>query len=1153
MADNMMKISELTPGTVPLVGDEWLEAIQKDVDGTWESVRIQSSALKGLKGDKGDPGLSAYGIAQDNGYSGNVSDWLQSLIGLSAYDVAVDEGFVGTRAEWLDSLVGDTGLSAFEVAVAGGFVGTEADWLESLKGKSAYELAVDGGYTGTVSEWLDSLVGAEGKSVYQVAVDGGYTGTEQEWLDTLVGPEGPRGPQGYSPYELALQEGFEGTVEDWLNTLKGTSGPGLKILGSFTDVVFLPMSNNSPGDAYIIDYKMWVWVGDSWEPVGQVGPTGKSAYRVAVDAGFSGSRAQWLASLKGDSAYQIAVDNGFVGSKADWLDSLHGTNGKSAYEIALEEGFAGTKADWLVTLVGPKGEQGVVGPKGDQGDPAAAIKVLGQLATTAELPTSGTVEGDAYFVTRNDPELGVVLDLHVWTGSLWFNAGRISGPQGVQGTQGDQGIQGETGDSAYELAVANGYVGTVSQWLTSLKGEAGKSAYEVAVAGGYAGSETNWLNSLVGADGLSAYELALQNGFTGSETEWIDSLKGEKGDQGLTGAKGDQGDPVIIDGVVSTEAELPANPGGYSAWVVDTNLFIYLNGAWVDTGPFVGPSVYDVAVANGFVGTEAEWLAELEGSSAYQVAVDNGFVGTQADWLLSLVGPKGDKGDKGDQGDPGPSLNIIDTVATEADLPVTGTIGEGYLVGVNLYAWVNDVWKDLGPVKGPQGDVGPVGPDGPSAFDVAVANGFTGTQTDWINSLKGKSAYQISVDNGFGGDVASWLASLQGKSAYQVAVDGGYVGTEAEWLTSLQGAKGDKGDPGDPGDPGADGKSAYQVAVDGGYTGTQQEWLDSLVGAAGASAYDIAVANGFVGTEQEWLDSLNGQDAMGLTVLGQLASSGDLPTTGNVQGDTYAINGHYWTWVETTGTWEDLGDFRGPQGLKGDQGDPGLPGDPGPQGDSAYQVAVNGGYTGTEAEWLASLQGVRGLSAFEVYLENNPTYSGTEQDWLDSLDGNRWILLPNDPDSITGDVNDLALNTETNQYFQKTSDTVWAAVGFLGGGTVYEAPVDGAQYVRKDGAWTLLTADVPEAPADGTPYVRQDAGWIPLVAEVPEAPVDGTPYIRQDAAWTQLVIDATGTSTITGTSITDVSTPAAIHALLANMGITYDSVNGVWVNDESAI
>lgn len=42
------------------------------------------------------------------------------------------------------------------------------------------------------------------------------------------------------------------------------------------------------------------------------------------------------------------------------------------------------------------------------------------------------------------------------------------------------------------------------------------------------------------------------------------------------------------------------------------------------------------------------------GESAYQVAVDNGFEGTQPEWLLSLKGEKGDQGIQGDKGNTGP-------------------------------------------------------------------------------------------------------------------------------------------------------------------------------------------------------------------------------------------------------------------------------------------------------------------------------------------------------------------------------------------------------------------------------------------------------------------------------------------------------------------
>jgi len=56
------------------------------------------------------------------------------------------------------------------------------------------------------------------------------------------------------------------------------------------------------------------------------------------------------------------------------------------------------------------------------------------------------------------------------------------------------------------------------------------------------------------------------------------------------------------------------------------------------------------------------------------------------------------------------------------------------------------------------------------------------------------------------------ITALNGLSAYEVAVKNGFEGTEEEWLASLKGepgekgAQGDKGDRGAQGDPGANGE-----------------------------------------------------------------------------------------------------------------------------------------------------------------------------------------------------------------------------------------------------------------------------------------------------------------------------------------------------------
>ncbi|MBE5748657.1 MAG: trypsin-like serine protease [Clostridiales bacterium] len=61
------------------------------------------------------------------------------------------------------------------------------------------------------------------------------------------------------------------------------------------------------------------------------------------------------------------------------------------------------------------------------------------------------------------------------------------------------------------------------------------------------------------------------------------------------------------------------------------------------------------------------------------------------------------------------------------------------------------------------------------------------------------------------------------------------------------------------------------------------------------------------------------------------------------------------------------------------------------EGKSAYDIAVEHGFVGTEAEWLESLKGKdgeyagSGKSAYEIAVENG--FVGTEQEWLASLKG----------------------------------------------------------------------------------------------------------------------------------------------------------------------
>lgn len=359
-------------------------------------------------------------------------------------------------------------------------------------------------------------------------------------------------------------------------------------------------------------------------------------------------------------------------------------------------------------------------------------------------------------------------------------------------------------------------------------------------------------------------------------------------------------------------------------------------------------SAYELAVKNGYTGTELEWLASLagevgaDGESAYELAVKNGYKGTEAEWLNSLIGESGKDGKDGAQG-------------VKGDKGDTGA-------------------------QGAKGEKGDTGAEGKSAYKIAVENGFQGSVEQWLESLvgadgaEGKSAYKLAVENGYRGTQAQWLESLKGeagtdgasgKSAYELAVENGYRGTQTQWLTSLVGANG---------------KSAYDLACESGFDGDLAAWLDSLVGedgvdgtngANGKSAYELAVENGFDGSVTQWLASLVGADG----AKGDKGDKGDTGATGATGADgksAYEIareNGYLGTKQEWLASLV------------------GAAGEAGANGKSAYEIAVSKGYRGSEEEWLSTLAGKNGLSAYEIAVKNG--FTGDEAAWLASLKGEK--------------------------------------------------------------------------------------------------------------------------------------------------------------------
>lgn len=121
-----------------------------------------------------------------------------------------------------------------------------------------------------------------------------------------------------------------------------------------------------------------------------------------------------------------------------------------------------------------------------------------------------------------------------------------------------------------------------------------------------------------------------------------------------------------------------------------------------------------------------------DGKSAYEIALSEGFEGSEAEWLASLKGEKGDKGDKGEKGDKG-------------DIGLTGPQGPQ---GIQGEQGIKGETGSQG-IQGPKGDKGDKGEKGDTG-----AQGIQGIQGE--RGPKGESYDDTKVVN----DIAALSQSL---------------------------------------------------------------------------------------------------------------------------------------------------------------------------------------------------------------------------------------------------------------------------------------------------------------------------------------------------------------------------------------------------------
>lgn len=247
-------------------------------------------------------------------------------------------------------------------------------------------------------------------------------------------------------------------------------------------------------------------------------------------------------------------------------------------------------------------------------------------------------------------------------------------------------------------------------------------------------------------------------------------------ESGPPGPKGEPGTGVMIRGTLLDTSQLPSTGEIGEGYLIAGNLWLWEGTAFTNVGQIQGPQgVAGPQGPQGIQGPQGETGEQgLQGPPGPEGP--QGLPGPQGDpgpqgekGDPGPEGPKGDKGEKGDpgeqgipgekgpQGDPGPEgpmgkgINILGTVTTPSELPVSGETGGGYMIAGHFWVWDGNAWVDSGAIQGPKGDKGDQGDPGEQG--VAGPKGDPGPKGD-----KGDAGIIVSATPPVGAEEGTlWL------------------------------------------------------------------------------------------------------------------------------------------------------------------------------------------------------------------------------------------------------------------------------------------------------------------------------------------------------------------------------------------------------------
>jgi hypothetical protein len=333
-----------------------------------------------------------------------------------------------------------------------------------------------------------------------------------------------------------------------------------------------------------------------------------------------------------------------------------------------------------------------------------------------------------------------------------------NGTNGADGQDGQDGNTGATGQSAYQLWLANGNVGSVDDFLASLKGEDGDSAYQTWLNAGNSGTLSDFLATLKGPKGdAGAAGTNGTNGTNGRDgTNGTNGVDGKDGADGADGAKGEKGDP------------------GEKGDKGDAGTGLTNRGNWA-SGVTYSPSDY-VFAANA-AGNTSMWIQSGDTDYVSTIAPKS----DTAHWI-EFQAPAGAAGADG----------------KSVELQKTATAIQWRVVG--------GTWADLvllSAIKGDKGDTGTAGTNGTNGSNgVGIASTVTTYQAAASGTVTPTGAWSSTVPAVTKGQFL-WTRTIFTLSD---------ASTATAYTVAYQGADGAKGDTGTAGTAGTNGSNGVGIA-----------------------------------------------------------------------------------------------------------------------------------------------------------------------------------------------------------------------------------------------------------------------------------------------------------------------------------------------------